>query len=1345
MSDFARPKDGFRYDFGGLNINSKPDSIPPNKYPLALNIRAYPGNAVQGRPGQVQKFATGGNPVTDLCSYVALNTDELPRFLARDNADKIWLDTGVQVGTLAAGGLGATMLPVRPNASPVPYIYVANGADYQKFSAPDSSNVVAASKVGIAEPQSAPDAAPFQDEVAYFADTDDTNWANTGTAGAIANGTRVTEAVTTVLADPANANLFSLAVTLTYQRLMAFTITELPMLTAFVQDVYQGFDAIGISAIYYFSGTTGHCVIVPANLTTGPGDGGTSINTQNLMAALRRGSIIKIASECCLVWSITSGPDGSIAIETSTVSAHTTADMLAGVSSISVLSPQTIITGQTINIPDISYQVTAGIGTISETIANPFGAGASLEKRQPSAFTNPAPGTVTAFSNPGNAFDGNPATFAQGVSVPTNTSGCVWTGFAAASGPYNTLLLHITASVAITGDGVANLSYSLNGGISFISPPSLTFTSSIMKQDFIIALPPGQDLTQVRVEGAASFDGVSIGTSATTNIYEIFTKGELLGGAVFSFQPDDYLSIGINVDDLTMLTEMKIQLDIGDGSFTKDYLYYTVRPSDLTLSVANTASQLANAQTVAQRAIIDATTPTIDGGGLDTDSGAQTVPGVSQWTQIVFPIAALTRVGNDQTKSLRNLNAVQILWNALGTINILQSAGIVFGSGQPDVGDVGAPLRYRVRPRSSITGVRGNPSPASRYGINPRRQQCIVLLPSAAYDSQIDTWDIFRYGGAVTSWRYIGSTPSTNLTFVDNFTDSAAQGGDALDFDDFEPWPSIDLPSNGSVVSVTGTTAVVVPSSAANILSYLPGTLVRIGSLNAYTLRIRPTALSGGQYLLQFEENAGANSGLLYNIQEPILANRHLPYMWGPDAAGTIFACGDPFRPGTVYFSKNYTPDSAPDSYNIEICPPLEPLLGGETIDGLAMVASPERWWALYPQSGNEAQRYAVVQQPFTRGLAAPLGHCTDGLSIYWWAKDGIYSSAKGSLTDGDLLQLFPHDGIPGITITYNTVTLPPPDYSRAATFRLTYANSFLYATYQDSTGTYNQLILDTRRMAWSVDAYTPIVSCFYHPQQPAGTLRSTTIRYDELIMANIAGVVSTQTPNHNDLGGSINCGIASFEFDGGDLRAPKQWGDIFVDVIPAAPSGIIATPMSLGAAAATFTTIPNSATRQRTSISVGGVVISAFMGLQLAWFDDFTTQTIPTRIFTWHPSFDIQPAKTIGWTTFGSSYGQSGYMHIREMVIAYVSTAAITLTITSYDGQSPAAITLPSTGGAYQKTLFPVSANKGQLYKFAMSCTAEFQIFESDSEIRVGPWGRTSSYSIYKSLGGENVAAAPI
>jgi len=741
-----------------------------------------------------------------------------------------------------------------------------------------------------------------------------------------------------------------------------------------------------------------------------------------------------------------------------------------------------------------------------------------------------------------------------------------------------------------------------------------------------------------------------------------------------------------------------------------------------------------------------------------------------------------------------------------------------------------------VRPRSSVTGAKGNPSPATRYGINPRRQQATVYLPSAAYDPQIDTWDVFRYGGSVTSWRYIGQAPSTSATFFDNYSDASALAGDALEFDNYQPWPSIDLPLNVTATAVCGTIAQVTISGATNALRYLPGNLVKIGGTNVYTLQTRPTLISGTNYLFQFVENAGAQSNVPLAIYEPALAQQRLPYMWGPDANGTVFACGDSLRPGTIYESKSNAPDSVPDTYNQEIVPSSEPLLGGEIMDGVSYVASTERWWRMYFQPKG-VDRYSFVQQPVARGLAAPFGHCTDGASISWWAKDGIWDTAEGSLTDADLYNLFPHEGVAGESITYGSVTYQPPDYSRAGSFRLETGNGFLYATYQDSSGVYHTLVYDRKRKAWSLDAYGTAVSTVYHPEQQEGTVQTSTALYGMLMYGTTNGIVAQQQDRHNDLSTPISCVVATMEWDGGDVRAGEQWGDLWLDSTPV--SAIIATPMALGTQVSSPVVVGPQTSRLQTPISLGGELLSDFLGLMTTWTDDFTSITSPTKLHVWQPSLiskpetiqdrftdwyqtgngdtaapaawwqgfilhcdtfntvkglavrdadtltthvftptvqhngeqskaysfntpfiahlvRIEPTDSIPWRFFdvewisqptpevaetwqaqGTSFGFNGYSHIQRIVGAYAATQPVTLTITSFDGQSPSAITLPSTDGAYQKILQVLTANKGQLYFFKAVSASPFQMYLDDFEIKVGNWGRSDGYLTYKSLGG--------
>jgi hypothetical protein len=83
--------------------------------------------------------------------------------------------------------------------------------------------------------------------------------------------------------------------------------------------------------------------------------------------------------------------------------------------------------------------------------------------------------------------------------------------------------------------------------------------------------------------------------------------------------------------------------------------------------------------------------------------------------------------------------------------------------------------------------------------------------------------------------------------------------------------------------------------------------------------------------------------------------------------------------------------------------------------------------------------------------------------------------------------------------------------------------------------------------------------------------------------------------------------------------------------------------------------------------------------------------------------------------------------------------------TITATDGQSPAVVTLPSSGGAYKKQLFVLTANKGVLYNFQAASAAKFQLFLGDSEVRVGQWGREGGYKLSRNFGDKNVAEAVI
>ena len=1234
---FQRSKE-IRFNFGGMNTNTPVDALAPNKYPFAINIRGMMGQSIRTRPGYTQLFGIGG-PVTDLRAYATLNTDNNPRVLARRSNNHIYLDNGIDVGTLAGSAQGACMIPYRPNQSPQSWMYVGVPNDYQKFSAPDALNNVIQYKVGIREPQMQPEASPLSLNYHDFTGLA-AAWTPGGTAGATANATRVADTAVAAFPDPAsNSTRWSVQVAInkSYQ---AGMLIDIGAFHTIVEDVYPPIGtgtAIKIQSIFYYTGTTGRCVIVPTQIPGG---------------SLARGALIKLSTgpETCLVLSVTVGSDGTMSIETSTTGAHVAGETITGIPAICVSDIDVSVVGGAISSADVTSTLTGvGTGTLTQALGtNPF-----IQVLSPS-------GTIAQL-------DDYICLGFQINNVSRLVQGTVTFDIKNGAPDYVTDTLYTTFDIS-------NMIFSnpINVGALEMTPEQQATI-----QNLIGTLPPTPPTLPALPEGI----------------------------------PSSYLPMAIPPEQWAQYQAA---------------LEYQTQAQNVQQEITG---------------IITSLTP------LPT----------SPWATLMIPIRSLIRVGNDNSRSLANCQAVRISIQTTDTVNIAISSFCIVGGGQPDVSN-NAPYQYCFRGRNTLTGAKGNPSPKTRYGVSPRRQPVRVEMTDTISDIQADIFDVYRFGGTVTSWRRVGSVVNSGapVVFVDNNFDSAALGGDLAEFDNFEPWPSIDLPyvaTAGVVAGVTttiqlvGTKLVVIYSSfgaftnpaPSNILRWLPGTFIQLSGGSTYTLRSRPTAITlaappaANYYAYRFElvENAGVTVPTSVQILEPKLANQHLPYIWGPNAQGDLFGCGDTYRPGTVSFIKEHDPDSAPDKYNLEITPPSEPLLGGMVLGGSSIVGSSKRWWAMNP-AFDTPQRYYVLERQIGRGLLTPYGHCTDGMRGYFWAKDGIWTtdgSEGGSLTDTDLYNLFPHEGVAGQNVVYHGVTVYAPDYKRASTFRLGTCNGFLYADYQDSTGTPRTLVYDIDLKAWCVDEYVDVGTVHYGVEQQNGTLLTPATLYPVLIQGFNNGVIGRQIDNTNDNGVAITCDLATLEFNGGDARADMLWGDVWIDSIPI--NGLTATPVSSGAGLVAATAISASASRGRTVIAINAP--SKFAGVHLNWTDNFPGSS--TVLYLWQPMFEVLPVSLKVWKPEGMGFGIKGYKSIWKIHAAYRSNDPVTLTITAYDGTSPAVITLPSTGGAYQKNLFLLTPNKGHLYFFTASCPSLWTPYLDEWEIHVAAWGRQSECIVAKDL----------
>jgi hypothetical protein len=380
--------------------------------------------------------------------------------------------------------------------------------------------------------------------------------------------------------------------------------------------------------------------------------------------------------------------------------------------------------------------------------------------------------------------------------------------------------------------------------------------------------------------------------------------------------------------------------------------------------------------------------------------------------------------------------------------------------------------------------------------------QNALITPVPSPDPQVDRIDIYRQGGGLSNYTFVGSIPNAAIAFNDTLTDLAASTNPQLQYDNFEPFPSIDLPRSGTL-NASGGVLTWVSGDQFNT-RWLPGTIILIGSptQTAYSSVRRPSSTTSWDMNdnnpLVPKIPDGTN--LVFTINEPGLAAQPLPSTWGPtDNTAYMFGVGDPLRPNTLYFTKGNNPDSAPDTNQIEVGEAgTDILLNGCIVGGIGMVFSTEKAWLISPTytsayatvSGVQGQPFQLIESIADRGLYMRNCLCTEGgINVFFRAKDGIYVSPSGqgsqSITDTTIYNLFPHEGITPSPITIAGRTVYPPDDTKPELQKLRFATGYLYYDYVDTTSTPRTLVFDVAAKGWSVDVGSPAFTCHANEEGP--------------------------------------------------------------------------------------------------------------------------------------------------------------------------------------------------------------------------------------------------------------------
>lgn len=482
-------------------------------------------------------------------------------------------------------------------------------------------------------------------------------------------------------------------------------------------------------------------------------------------------------------------------------------------------------------------------------------------------------------------------------------------------------------------------------------------------------------------------------------------------------------------------------------------------------------------------------------------------------------------------------------WYHSGRTLVVQCNGATIA---PMTTSVKINVQYRYRFRASESGARSNPSPASVQQQIPAIANTVT--PEWSSDPQVDKVDFFRIDSNLDNWTFCATGPNTNppTPITDTSLDADIANNEILEFDNYEPFPSIDLPRKGTCNVIGG--VIHWASGDQFNLRWLPGTQVLIGSpqQNAYKLYNRPTSTTT---MIATGVPDGIN--LVFEIPEPILAAQPLASTWGPsDNIPYQFGCYDPLRPGTLYYGKAYNPDSAPQTNQIEVTHPSEILMNGVMCDGVSVLMSTENAWTIYPTytnayatvQGVSGQAFTLIKAPVERGLYIRPAIATNGKVIVFRAKDSIrIMSAQGgdqSITD-DIRNLFPQAGENPSSapspVTIGGYTVNPPNDGVAESQSLSIVQDYIYYDYQDVNGVRVTLVYDIHAKGWMVDVYQwPVIR---HYLDEGKIVNGTLLGCQDNTIRNLSNT------NGAEVG---QCAVLTRCENFGDARSLHQIGDVF-------------------------------------------------------------------------------------------------------------------------------------------------------------------------------------------------------
>lgn len=462
-----------------------------------------------------------------------------------------------------------------------------------------------------------------------------------------------------------------------------------------------------------------------------------------------------------------------------------------------------------------------------------------------------------------------------------------------------------------------------------------------------------------------------------------------------------------------------------------------------------------------------------------------------------------------------------------------------------------------------------------------------------------------------------------------------------------------------------------------------------------------------------------------------------MPFIAGPFLGKYIFACGDPNRPGFLYWTNSESPDAASSANNVQVTSPAEPLIGLLLFGSLPYVFSRDNLYAI--DFGQAGITFRGRLTACGRGLSSPWAFAV-GDFIYFLSQDGIYRTTgetqAESITNDALRPIFQGLAVSGFE---------PVDYNADQAFRLFYAGQELHFLYQDTSGVQQHLFWHSEIQRWKKLQFAAPPSVIYtdenqvHVHMLIGSTNGAVYHldhdspasgFDEIASTTIipqpGGAGDPVFGQYQTASGSVieepievNARTGSLDFD-----APgsfKEFGGAIVDV-DLTGGGIITLTPYLNAEASNLTPQVVSGTgRQKVFLSLEDTYAYS-IAYDISW-------TEIAKMYQFEILWRMDEQAIKHWEFPETSHGLSGWQQVRDAYFALRSNADVTLTL-EVDGRSYT-FTLPSTSGARRKVYAPLRGVKGKVFRWKLDSTDVFRLYGEDCEVRTKIWNSALGYEL--------------